>query len=311
MVGPQPWTVDDLPDFSGKTIIVTGANSGIGYDAALQFARRGARVVLACRNREKGRGAAATVLALHPRALVEAMELDLASLASVRDFADACHRQYQQLHVLCNNAGVMALPYRRTSDGFEMQFGTNHLGHFALTGLLLDLLVSTAGARVVTVSSGAHHIGWMRFDDLQREHGYQKWLAYGQSKLANLLFAFELQRRCDRAGAKLVSVACTPGYAATNLQSAGPRMQGSATLESMWAWSNRFFAVSAAQGALPTLYAATATEVRGGDYVGPKLLGQGRGYPIIARCSPRARDPQLASRLWEISERLTGVHYAF
>jgi NAD(P)-dependent dehydrogenase (short-subunit alcohol dehydrogenase family) len=159
------------------------------------------------------------------------------------------------------------------------------------------------------VSSGAHHIGRMRFDDLQREHGYQKWLAYGQSKLANLLFAFELQRRCDRAGAKLVSVACTPGYAATNLQSAGPRMQGSATLESMWAWSNRLFAVSAAQGALPTLYAATVPEVRGGDYIGPKLLGQGRGYPVIARCSPRARDPHLASRLWEISERLTGVHY--
>ena len=310
MAGPGPWTADDLPNLSGKTIIVTGANSGIGYEAALQFARREARVVLACRSMEKAGAAAAAILAMHAHATVEGVQLDLASLASVRSFADTCHRQHKQLHVLCNNAGVMALPYRRTTDGFEMQFGTNHLGHFALTGLLLDLLVSTAGARVVTVSSGAHNIGWIRFDDLQGERGYQKWLAYGQSKLANLLFAFELQRRCDHAGAKLVSVGCTPGYAATNLQSAGPRMQGSAARESMWAWSNRLFAVSAAQGALPTLYAATALEVRSGDYIGPKLLGRGRGYPAIVRCSSRARDPQIASRLWEISERLTGVHYA-
>jgi NAD(P)-dependent dehydrogenase (short-subunit alcohol dehydrogenase family) len=190
-----------------------------------------------------------------------------------------------------------------------MQFGTNHLGHFALTGLLLDLLVRTAPARVVTVSSGAHRIGRIRFDDLQRDRGYQKWLAYGQSKLANLLFAFELQRRCDRAGVRLVSVACTPGYAATNLQSAGPRMEGSAALESMWAWSNRLFAVNAAQGALPTLYAATAPEVRGGEYIGPRLLGRGRGYPAIVRSNPRARDLHVAARLWEISERLTGVGY--
>jgi NAD(P)-dependent dehydrogenase (short-subunit alcohol dehydrogenase family) len=306
----RPWTADDLPDLSGQMIIVTGANSGIGYEAALQFAQRGARVVLACRSMRKADAAAETVLALHPNAAVESMELDLANLTSVRSFADACHRRHQQIHVLCNNAGVMALPYRRTSDGFEMQFGTNHLGHFALTGLLLDMLVRTAAARVVTVSSGAHRIGWIRFNDLQRERGYQKWLAYGQSKLANLLFAFELQRRCDRAGARLVSVACTPGYAATNLQSAGPRMQGSAALESMWAWSNRLFAVSAARGALPTLYAATAPELRGGEYIGPKLFGPERGYPAIVTCNPRARDPRIGARLWEISERLTGVRYA-
>ena len=310
MTGARSWTADDLPDLSGQTIIVTGANSGIGYEAALQFAHRGARVVLACRSMEKAGAAVAAVLALHPSAAVEGMELDLASLASVRSFADACYRQHQHLNVLCNNAGVMALPYRRTTDGFEMQFGTNHLGHFALTGLLLDLLMRTAAARVVAVSSGAHRIGRIRFDDLQSERAYQKWSAYGQSKLANLLFAFELQRRCDRAGISLVSVACTPGYAATNLQSTGARMQGSAALESMWAWSNRLFAVSAAQGALPTLYAATALGLRGGEYIGPKLFGAARGYPALLRCNARARDPHIAARLWEISERLTGVRYA-
>jgi NAD(P)-dependent dehydrogenase (short-subunit alcohol dehydrogenase family) len=179
-----------VPDLSGQIIIVTGANSGIGYEAALQFARHGAHVVLACRSIEKSAAAAGSIMASHPRAAVDGMELDLANLASVRSFAGSYHKRYQRLHVLCNNAGVMALPYRRTADGFEMQFGTNHLGHFALTGLLLDRLVSTAAARVVTVSSGEHHIGWMRFGDLQGERGCQKWLAYGQSKLANLLFAF-------------------------------------------------------------------------------------------------------------------------
>ncbi len=228
----------------------------------------------------------------------------------MRAFAHAFTERNRRLDVLCNNAGVMAIPYRRTADGFEMQLGTNHLGHFALTGLLLDLLLATAGARVVTVSSSAHHIGWMRLDDLQLEHGYRKWLAYGQSKLANLLFAFELQRKCDRAGAKLISIGCTPGYAATNLQSAGPRMEGSAALESMWALSNRLFAASAAMGALPTLYAATAPQLRGGEYVGPKMVGKGRGYPAEVWCNARARDQQAAAHLWEISEQLTGVRYA-
>ncbi len=310
MADTKPWTADDLPDLSGKTIAVTGGNSGIGYEAALQFARKGANVVLACRSMEKARAAAAAIVAAHPGAAVGVMELDLSNLASVRTFAEAFRTQHRQLDVLCNNAGIMAIPYRRTVDGFEMQFGTNHLGHFALTGLLLDLLLGTSGARVVTVSSDAHHIGWMRFDDLQRERGYRKWLAYGQSKLANLLFAFELQRRADRTGAKLISVGCNPGYAATNLQSAGPRMQGSAALESLWGLSNRLFAVSAAQGSLPTLYAATAPGLRGGEYISPILLGPGRGHPAVHRGNPRAHDQQAAARLWEISEQLTGVRYA-
>jgi NAD(P)-dependent dehydrogenase (short-subunit alcohol dehydrogenase family) len=191
-----------------------------------------------------------------------------------------------------------------------MQFGTNHLGHFALTGLLMDLLIGTPNSRVVTVSSSAHHIGWIRFDDLQGERRYRKWLAYGQSKLANLLFAFELQRKFDRTGEKHISIGCTPGYVATNLQSAGPRMEGSAAMESMWTWSNSLFAVSAAKGALPTLYAAVAPNLGGGEYVGPKLVGAGRGGPAEVWCNARARDAQTAARLWEVSEQLTGVHYA-
>src|SRR5713101_6111374 len=207
------WSSDDIPDLSGKTIVVTGGNSGIGYEAALEFARKRAKVILACRDLGKARTAADQIAASSPGADVEVMALDLSSLASIRAFADAFHLQHPALHVLCNNAGVMAIPYRSTVDGFEMQFGTNHLGHFALTGLLLDRLLATDGARVVNVSSGAHRMGRMHFDDLQWEHGYRKWPAYGQSKLANLLFTFELQRRVDAAGKKLISVACHPGYA--------------------------------------------------------------------------------------------------
>jgi NAD(P)-dependent dehydrogenase (short-subunit alcohol dehydrogenase family) len=302
------WTADDLPDLAGKTIVITGANSGIGYEAAVQFARKRAAVVLACRSVDKGRAAADQIEARTPGAAVEVLELDLASLASVRAFAERFRGAHRELHVLVNNAGVMALPYRRTADGFEMQFGTNHLGHFALTGLLLDSLLATGG-RVVTVSSGAHRIGDIRFDDLQWEHGYGKWRAYGQSKLANLLFAFELQRRADEAGKKLVSVACHPGYAATELQAAGPRMLKSSWRESLFALGNSLFAQSAAMGALPTLYAAAAPDVNGGDYIGPDGLAENWGYPKKVSSTARARNPELAKRLWEVSEKLTGVHY--
>lgn len=309
MPNGRNWTANDLPDLSGKTIVVTGGNSGIGYEAALQFARKRANVVLACRSIEKAQAAAAHITSAQPTAAVEVMELDLSNLASVRAFADLFHGRHRALHMLCNNAGVMALPYRRTADGFEMQFGTNHLGHFALTGLLLDLLLATEGARVVTVSSGAHRMGRIRFDDLQWERGYSKWFAYGQSKLANLLFTFELQRRIEKAGAKLMSVACHPGYAATNLQAAGPRMQGSSMMESMMALGNSLIAQSAAMGALPTLYAAAAPDVRGGDYIGPDGIGEIWGHPKKVGCSASARNTAVAARLWEISERLTKVSY--
>ena len=305
----KKWSAEDLPDLSGKTIVVTGGNSGIGYEAAIQFARRQARVVLACRNMDKAHAAAERITALAPGASVEAMALDLSSLASVRGFADAFKARNRMLHVLCNNAGVMAIPYSRTTDGFEMQFGTNHLGHFALTGLLLDRLLAADGARVVTVSSGAHKMGQIHFDDLKLEHGYGKWRAYGQSKLANLLFAYELQRRIEAAGAKLISVACHPGYAATNLQAMGPRMSGSAMMETMMGLANRLFAQSAAMGALPTLYAATAPELRGGEYIGPDGLGEMWGHPVKVNSNAASHDTAAAARLWQISEQLTNVRY--
>lgn len=310
MPDKKAWTADDMADLSGKTIVVTGGNSGIGYEAALEFARKRADVIIACRDLGKARTAAAQISASSPGARVEVMELDLSNLASVRSFSDAFHRGRPALHVLCNNAGVMAIPYRQTVDGFEMQFGTNHLGHFALTGLLLDRLLATDGARVVNVSSGAHRMGKIRFDDLQWHNGYRKWMAYGQSKLANLLFTFELQRRADAAGAKLVSVACHPGYAATNLQAAGPRMQGSTMLESLFSLGNSMFAQSAAMGALPTEYAAVAPDVHGGDYIGPDGIGEMWGHPVKVGCSAAARDTAAGARLWEMSEQLTKVHYA-
>ncbi len=303
------WTADNLPDLSSKTVIVTGGNSGIGYEAALQLARKGAAVILACRNLDKARAAVAQIKAAHPAAIAEPRTLDLASLTSIREFAAGFRAAHRTLEILVNNAGVMAIPYARTADGFEMQFGTNHLGHFALTGLLLEPMLAAADARVVNVSSGAHRMGSIRFDDLNWEHGYAKWRAYGQSKLANLLFTLELQRRSEAHAAKLIAVACHPGYAATNLQAAGPKLEGSAFMESLFRVANRYLAQSAAMGALPTLYAAAAPDVRGGDYIGPDGLGEMWGYPKRVPRSAAASDAQMAKRLWAVSEQMTGVHY--
>lgn len=303
------WTADDLPSLAGKTIVVTGGNSGLGYHTSLALAGKGARVVLACRDQGKAGAAANAIRAVHSSAAVEVMPLDLAHLGSVQAFADAFCRRYPGLDVLCNNAGVMALPYRKTADGFEMQLGTNHLGHFALTGRLLDRLRTTPGARVVTVSSGMHRLGRIRFDDLQAERSYHKWLAYGQSKLANLLFSYELQRRLAAAGLPVRSIACHPGFAATNLQAAGPRMAGSALMERFSTFGARLFAQTAEMGALPTLYAIAAAEVRGGDFIGPDGLGEMRGYPRKVESNRRSHDPESARRLWEVSEQLTGVRY--
>ena len=309
MADKKPWTADDIPDLSGKTIVVTGGNSGIGYEAALEFARKRADVILACRDLGKARTAAAQIAASASGAKVDVMELDLSNLASVRGFSDAFHLQHPALHVLCNNAGVMAIPYRLTADGFEMQFGTNHLGHFALTGLLLDRLLASQGARVVNVSSTGHRFGKIRFDDLQWRNGYSKWRAYGQSKLANLLFTLELQRRADAAGAKLLSVACHPGYAATNLQAVGPRMQGSSVMEYLTEVGNKYLAQSAAMGAEPTEYAAVSPEVHGGDYIGPSGFAEQHGHPKKVGRSAAARDAASARKLWDVSEQLTDVHY--
>lgn len=301
------WTKANIPDLSGKTIIVTGGNSGIGYEAALQLAGKGADLVLACRDMRKADQAGEEIVRVHPQARVESMELDLASLKSVRAFAERFRAARRQLDVLCNNAGVMALPKRQTADGFEMQLGTNHLGHFALTGLLLDTLLATPGSRVVNVSSTAHKPGRMRFDDLHWERGYQRWFAYAQSKLANLLFTYELQRRLAAKGASCISVACHPGYASTNLQFAAARMEGSRLMERVWDGINGLFAQSAAMGALPTLRAATDPGVAGGDYYGPADLFESRGYPVVVRSTKRSHDLEAAAKLWAISAELTGV----
>jgi NAD(P)-dependent dehydrogenase (short-subunit alcohol dehydrogenase family) len=288
------WTAADVPRQDGRTIVVTGANSGIGLEAARELARAGARVVVAVRTPEKGR-AAATGLSGD----VEVRELDLASLASVRSFAADLEGP---VDVLINNAGVMALPHRTTADGFEMQFGTNHLGHFALTGLLLGRLRD----RVVTLSSGAHRIGRIDFDDLQHEKSYRRWEAYGQSKLANLLFTYELQRRLSAAGSPLRAVACHPGYAATNLQFHTESFQDAAM-----GLFNKVFAQSSAMGALPTLYAATVPDIPPAAFVGPDGLGEQRGHPKLVGSSGRSKDEVAAARLWTESERLAGVTYAF
>ena len=309
MTQRKAWTADHLPDLTGRSVIVTGGNSGLGWQAARVFADKGAHVVLACRDPARAKTAADAIRAEHAQARVETRELDLANLASVRRFADALLAGGDPLHVLCNNAGVMAIPYRKTRDGFEMQLGTNHLGHFALTGLLLDRLLETPGARVVNLSSMAHRFGAMRFDDLHWEHRYSRWRAYGQSKLANLLFTYELQRRADARGSSLVAVGCHPGYAATNLQLEGPRMQGSSLLESFAQLGNRIFAQSAAMGALPTLFAAAAPEVRGGDYIGPDGFMEQHGHPKKVRSSASSHDRDVAGRLWDASEELTGVRF--
>jgi NAD(P)-dependent dehydrogenase (short-subunit alcohol dehydrogenase family) len=301
------WKADDIPDLSGRTAVVTGANSGLGYDTALQLATHGAHTVLACRGLDKGSDAAARILDRHPDAKVEVMELDLASLASVERFATHFRSDHDALDILVNNAGVMAIPHRTTTDGFEMQFGTNHLGHFALTGRLLPTLRARSGARVVTVSSFVGYTGRINFKDLTGERHYNKWIAYGQAKLANYLFAVELDRRAKSNGIDLISVAAHPGYASTNLQSTGPAMAGNRFMVKVMEVGNRLFGQPAAKGALPTLYAATAPGLHGAEYIGPALLM--RGSPRRTIPPLQARNPETARRLWEESSRLTGVSF--
>jgi NAD(P)-dependent dehydrogenase (short-subunit alcohol dehydrogenase family) len=300
-----------MGDLTGKTVTVTGANSGLGYEAARAFARHGAGVVLACRDTERGTAAAEQIREEAPEAPLTVVALDLEDLDSVRQFPARLDGVNDDLHVLCNNAGVMAIPRTETADGFETQFGVNHLGHFALTGLLLDRLRETDGeARVVTQSSGLHADGEIDFDDLHGKREYDEWAAYAQSKLANLLFAYELQRRLDRAGVEGVrSVACHPGYAATNLQRRGPEQSGS-TLR-LWGMkaANALLAQSAERGALPMLYAATAPGMEGGEYVGPGGFRNLRGAPETQRSSARSSDEETAERLWDVSAELTGVTY--
>ena len=302
------WTAADIPDQGGRVAIVTGANSGLGLATARELARAGASVTLACRTEEKARGAIQAIGNLVPSADVSIGLLDLADLSSVRAFAESFVGPGRSLDLLINNAGIMAAPRRLTKQGFESQFGTNHLGHFALTGLLLEPLLKAPAPRVVTVSSTMHRGGTMNFDDLQGERKYSRWGAYSQTKLANLMFCFELQRRATEAASPLLSLAAHPGYASTNLQFAAPDR----LYEKAFMWiGNRLFAQSADMGALPTLYAATAADLPGGTYVGPGGRSEQRGYPKVVTAAGKAYDEEAWRRLWEISEELTGVHYDF
>lgn len=305
------WTTADMPSLKGKTAVVTGANSGLGLYTSIGLAQAGAEVVMACRSPDKAAKALAEVRARAPGAKVEVMPLDLADLASVRAFAESFKAQHPRLDLLVNNAGVMAIPYAKTRDGFEMQIGTNHFGHFALTGLLLDSLKAAPQPRVISVASQAHR--WTTGMDLDdpffERKTYKKWDAYGKSKLANLLFIFELNKRLQAAGVKVLAAAAHPGYSDTNLQYVAPQMEKSALGSLIMKVGNGIFAQPASMGALPTLYAASMPDVNGGDYIGPDGFQQMRGYPTKVGTRAAARNAELQRRWWELSERLTGVKY--
>jgi NAD(P)-dependent dehydrogenase (short-subunit alcohol dehydrogenase family) len=299
------WTTSDIPDQSGRVAVVTGANTGLGYHTAAALAVTGARVVLAVRDLEKGNLALARIVAADPHADVTLQELDLSSLASVRAAAAALRKAYPRIDLLINNAGVMWTPKQLTADGFEMQFGTNHLGHFALTGLLLDNLLPVRGSRVVTVSSTGHRFrAAIHFDDLQSEQSYDRFAAYGQSKLANLLFTYELQRRLADHHKNTIAVAAHPGGSNTELGRNAPML-----LRPLFGLVGPVLFQGAAMGALPTLRAATDPNVAGGQYYGPDGLGEQRGHPRLVSSSAQSHDEDLQHRLWAVSEELTGVTY--
>ena len=298
------WTASDIPDQTGRVAVVTGANTGLGYETAAALADHGAHVVLAVRNLDKGKDAAARITAQSPGAEVGLQELDLTSLDSVRAAAEQLRANHDRIDLLINNAGVMYPPKATTKDGFELQFGTNHLGHFAFTGLLLDRLLPVAGSRVVTVSSIGHRIrADIHFDDLQWEHGYSRVGAYGQAKLANLLFTYELQRRLAPR-ATTIATAAHPGGSNTELMRNLP-----AGLARVYPLVGSFIAQDAAAGALPTLRAATDPAVLGGQYYGPDGFAQTRGYPTLVASSRKSHDVDRQRRLWAVSEELTGVVY--
>lgn len=302
-----------MPDLTGRRAIVTGANSGLGWWTAYELARHGATVTMAVRDRAKASLARGQMQAQAGRDLPLAIaDLDLADLASVRTFAQDWSRANPEgLDLLVNNAGIMAIPRALTKDGFEMQLGTNHLGHFALTGLLLPALIAIPHSRVVTVSSGAHRLGRIRMDDLMGERHYRAWGAYGQSKLANLLFTSELQRRIDAAGLPMLALAAHPGFAATNLQGVAPAMRFGSRGKSIADLGNRLLAQPAEMGALPTLFAATEPGLPGGAYIGPDGFMEQRGHPRIVGRSAAAQDSATARELWVASEELTGVRFHF
>jgi len=297
------WTLKQAPTQSGRIAVITGANIGLGFETALALAGKGCAVVLACRNSAKAEAAKATIQAQHPEASVDCMTLDLGSLKSVRSFAAAYKKRHATLDLLINNAGIMMPPFSLSEDGFESQLAANYLGHFALTGLLLPRIVKTPNARVVSLSSLAHKWSGIRFHDLNARQRYDKRLAYGQSKLACLMFAYELQRRLARAGHTTLSVAAHPGVSATNLFQHLPKVV------QLFAPLTELVFQSASGGAQPTLYAALGDDIQGGDYCGPQALGEMRGAPGKVGSSRRSRDEAVAARLWTVSEEMTGVRF--
>jgi NAD(P)-dependent dehydrogenase (short-subunit alcohol dehydrogenase family) len=300
------WTADQMPDLTGRVVIVTGGNIGLGYESVLALAKKGTEVVMASRNMDKANAARREILAHVPNGKVTVMPIDLSDLASVRAFAEEFRSCYDRLDILMNNAGLMIPPYGTTKDGFETQFGVNHLGHFALTGLLLDIILATPDSRIVTVSSSAYRMGRINFDDLQSKQNYSAWRAYGQSKVANIHFMRQLQARLESIGSRTISVSAHPGYAATDLQNV-QKTEGIPFAGLIGAIGNRFFAQSASMGALPQLYAATAPGVRGGEFFGPH--NGMRGYPQLEPLQPHALDEDVAARLWAVSEALTEVKF--
>ena len=303
------WIDANLLNLEGKTALVTGATNGLGLEVSRLLVRQGARVIMGCRSREKGDLRRAEVQSSCPGGPVETVMLDLADLASIQRCSDALHDRLQSLDILINNAGIMAVPYHRTVDGFELQLGTNHWGHFALTGRLWDLVCAAPEARVITVSSIAHRMGAVDFTDLQWEKKYLAWPAYGRSKLANLLFAYELQRKCEERSLPVLSCAVHPGWAATDLQQVAPRLEGNKGKEMIIGLANHLLAQHPIMGALPALYAAAAPTITGGACIGPGGAFQLRGFPRRVSSNRRSHDRALAQRLWEVSQQLTGVRF--
>ena len=305
----KTWTTKDIPDLSGKVAIITGANSGLGFESALEIARKGATVILAVRNLGKGRAAVDRIATELEGGSLELMKLDLSDQESIKQFVDAFNQKYDRLDILLNNAGIMAVPQGKTAQGFELQIGVNHLGHFALTGLLLEKLLSTAGSRVVNVSSMAARNGKMNFDDLMGEKKYSPMKAYGQSKLANLLFTFELQRRLEEAGTGTIALAAHPGGSKTNLANASD-------FSPFFRFIMNNFMMKLVQeadkGALPQIFASVAPEAEPGQYYSPNGFMEMRGsHPKEAEIPPQALSEGDAKKLWEISEKLTGITYGF
>ena len=306
----MPWQLNDLADQDGRTVVITGGNSGIGFEAAKALADKKVRVIIACRDANKANAACEQILVGNADASIEAVSLDLSSLQSVHACAEEINERCKRLDVLINNAGVMGIPRRETEDGFEMQIGTNHFGHFALTQQLFPILRAAPGSRVVTVSSLAHHFGFINFLNLHGRMFYDPWMAYGQSKLANLLFTYELDRRCRTAGVDMLAIACHPGVSSTNLGYASPRMLGSPLGETLVQLYSSMVAQSAAAGALPTLYAGFAPEACGGDYIGPDGLGEMRGNPHKVSSSFMSRSETIARQLWQVTEEATKAQFS-